>query len=191
MDSIEAFELPTLPEGFTAEFGTREVLESEYKRLLPIIFHRPSRLGSINVPEERKAPRELLYARFFSRDLNLIILVRDQAGQVVGWITGEQHDWETFYLRNSGFIPEVRRKGIYSLVHERLVEHLRKIGFERVVSDHQPHNRAILMLKLKAGYNIQSMTLDDRFGSLVRVVLFLNPERQTRFEDRFDLIPLE
>lgn len=100
---------------------------------------------------------------------------------------GEQHDFETFYLRNSGFIPEFRRKGIYSIAHSAIIEHLKNIGFERVVSDHLPNNRPMLVLKLNEGYVVNNVTLDDRYGAMVRLIKFLHQDRQKSFEERFRL----
>lgn len=115
------------------------------------------------------------------------ILVREiESGAIVGWLTGEQHDWETFYLRNSGFVPLVRLLGIYSSIHSALMNYLHSKGFERVVSDHAPNNKPILMQKIGFGYSINSMTFDDRFGPLVRLIYFFNQDRQREFEARFN-----
>jgi len=56
-----------------------------------------------------------------------------------------------------------------------------------VVSDHLPNNKPMLLLKINDGYVINNMTLDDRFGPMIRLVKFLHEDRQKFFEKRFRL----
>ena len=114
--------------------------------------------------------------------------MRDKStGSVVGWLSGEQHDWETFYLRNSGFVPSARRKGLYTSIHSDIINYLQQQGFGRVVSDHSPNNRPILLMKIKFGYYVNSVTIDERFGPHVRLVYLIDKARRRQFEERFGL----
>ncbi len=181
--------LPSLPEGFVAEFADRETYYLEIEKIFSKVFPGAGRAPAGDISEEAKAKRRELVRDFSINPWIVRILVfQKESKSVVGWISGEQHDWETFYFRNSGFLPEVRRKGIYSVLHDSIIASLRERGFERVISDHAPNNRAMLLLKIKFGYFIQSVTVDERFGPLVRLVYYLNPDRRLRFESRYELI---
>jgi RimJ/RimL family protein N-acetyltransferase len=92
-------------------------------------------------------------------------------------------------MRNSGVVPELRRKGIYSAVTSSVLDHVREIGYERVVSHHVPNNRGVLIAKLKLGFNIEGIELDDRWGPLVKLVHYLQPGGQEGFERTFSLRP--
>ncbi len=180
--------LPQLPGDFTAELAENALFKQELDAIFHRVFPDWNSFEVPALPKETASQREALRKNFNEMPLRLTILIRRKTtGEVVGWVSGEQLDWETFYLRNSGLVPEARRQGIYTALHNGLMEQLSSLGFVRVVSDHQPNSRAILLLKIRLGYCIQSMGLDERFGPLVRLVYFLNAERREYFESRYGL----
>lgn len=183
------FEILNLPEDVYIDFVDKTTLRKIQKSLWDEVFPEPTILKMSEVSPERRAARKKNLEEFESKIFSFDIVFFEKSNdQPIGWIMGEQHDYETFYLRNSGFIPKFRRRKLYSLVHSALVDYLRKLGFERIVSDHLPNNKPMLILKLNEGYIINNMTLDDRFGPMVRVVKYLFEDREQFFEDRF-LLP--
>ncbi|OFZ31747.1 MAG: hypothetical protein A2622_04035 [Bdellovibrionales bacterium RIFCSPHIGHO2_01_FULL_40_29] len=182
------FEILNLPENVLAKQVERKDLGIAMKSIWEKVFPNRVDLKIDEVlPDREKARKEILNnfnEKIFKID---IIFTEKLSGNPIGWIMGEQHDYETFYLRNSGFIPEFRRKKLYTISHSAIVKHLKGLGFERIVSDHLPNNKPMLLFKIKDGYIINNMTLDDRFGPMVRLVKFIYDDRQKFFEKRFRL----
>ena len=91
-------------------------------------------------------------------------------GKKVGWFYGEQYDFETFYLRNAGLFKPYRRKGYFSEMVKPVLKELKLQGYRRATSQHRPDNAAVLILMLKHGFVVEGLNLDDRYGSLVRLL---------------------
>lgn len=178
----------TLPDNVLAECLTRKELHENIKNIWAEVFPDHQIFRPEKEHTEREVARKKISKEFNEKVFSLNILFFEKSkSKPIGWIMGEQHDFETFYFRNSGFIPDFRRKGIYNSAHAAIVDSLKEMGFERVVSDHLPNNRPMLILKLNNGYIINNMTLDERFGSMVRLVKFLHEDRQKLFEEHFRL----
>lgn len=101
-----------------------------------------------------------------------------------GWFTGDQYNNETFYMRNSAILPEHRRKGLYTVLLHEVLERVKAMGFQIVLSRHTTTNNSIIIPKLKAGFVITSMEVSDRFGTLVHLSYFFNETRRQVMEFR-------
>jgi ribosomal protein S18 acetylase RimI-like enzyme len=101
----------------------------------------------------------------------------------IGWSYGETHDFMTFYMRNSGVLPEYRNKGIYQSFLKHFLVYLTELGYERVVSHHKPNNAAVLISKLKAGFLISGMEYDERWGLLVKMAFQTQAYRRKKFDE--------
>jgi ribosomal protein S18 acetylase RimI-like enzyme len=101
-----------------------------------------------------------------------------KAEEFVGWSWGFQQSDESFYMCNSAILPKYRRLGLYSRVIEKSVDILKEEGFQIITSRHTATNNAVLIPKLKAGFIIQKMELDDRFGVLIHLSYFTNKTRR-------------
>lgn len=88
-------------------------------------------------------------------------------------------------------MPVYQRKGIYSAFLDRFLRYLYTLGYERVVSNHQTNNRAVLIAKLKAGFNITAVNLDERWGAQVELTYLFYEDRQRGYERAFALEPRE
>ncbi len=118
------------------------------------------------------------------------ILIEDKEGKIFGWSFGETEDMWTFYMRNTGILPEYRNQGIYTEFCRLLLLYLGDIGYERVTSHHLGTNRAILIPKLKLGFNVSGMELHEQFGPFVKLTYFLNRERKDIYFERYaNVIP--
>ncbi len=87
----------------------------------------------------------------------------------VGWSTGNQENSDTYYMRNSAIFEEHRRKGLYSALLEESVRRILAAGFQRIMSRHNTDNNAVIIPKLKAGFLITGMEIDDKYGVLVNL----------------------
>lgn len=97
---------------------------------------------------------------------------------LVGWSWGFQDTGESFYMVSSAILPEHRKRGLYGKLLQRMLSIATEKGFQRIYSRHCQTNNAILIAKLKAGFQITSFELNDAFGALVHLTYFTNPTRR-------------
>lgn len=98
--------------------------------------------------------------------------------EFVGWAWGFQEDSTSFYMCNSAILPKHRRKGLYTKLIEKTLEMATNKGFQTITSRHTMTNNAVLIPKLKAGFIINKMELDDMFGALVQLSFYTNKTRR-------------
>ena len=109
------------------------------------------------------------------------------AGKPIGFSMGKVVNEQTFFMEWSGILPDYQWHGIYTYFLAALIPYLKALGIERVTSNHMGNNRPVLIAKLKAGFVITGMTLDERHGMLVWLARFLEPAREHGFERAFSL----
>ena len=96
----------------------------------------------------------------------------------IGWFKGEQVDAETFYMRNTGILPEHQGKKIYKNLLPKILEIVSKKGFQKISSRHTVTNTRIIIAKLKVGFNITGFDISDRFGVFVNLTYLFNDVRK-------------
>ena len=111
----------------------------------------------------------------------------NESGDPIGFSSGCLRDAHTFFMEWSGILPAYQRQGLYSSFLARLLPYLKALGIERVTSNHMGTNRPVLIAKLKAGFNVTGVTLDERYGMQVWLCYYLTEERQQGFERAFSL----
>ena len=105
-------------------------------------------------------------------------------GEFAGWHIGNQTSEDTYDMRNSAVLVDFRRLRIYERLLQSTLEVVTAAGFQRITSDHHPSNTAVLIAKLKAGFWISGVHVDDRFGTLVDLVWYPHHVRREAFEYR-------
>ncbi len=102
------------------------------------------------------------------------------AGEVVGWQYSRQWDARTAYMVNTALLPAHRGRGLYARLLPPVLGALQDRGYDRVRSHHHATNTAVLVPKLRAGFRIQGLTVDDHgvmavlmysFGPLYRAYM--------------------
>ena len=157
---------------------TREEFRPLFERLQPRVFaenltFRSNEALSLAEKEAMDGLRKLMGADPFM--LRLGVFLGDEA---VGWHVGRQEDGERFYMTNTGFLPEHQGKGLYTALLPKIVELLTAKGFQIIYSRHHATNNRVLVPKLKAGFVISSLEVNDRFGTLVHLTYFTNRLRR-------------
>ncbi|MEN0057714.1 MAG: GNAT family N-acetyltransferase [Bdellovibrio sp.] len=100
-----------------------------------------------------------------------------KGSEFCGWFCGEQHTAESFYMRNSAIYPDHRRKGLYTALLSEVLKRVKDQGFQILYSRHNTTNNSIIIPKLKAGFNITTLEVSERFGTLVHLTYFFNDIR--------------
>ncbi len=102
----------------------------------------------------------------------------DPKGDFVGWSWGQQENRSTFYMTNSAVLEKHRRKGLYSALLQKAVQILSNKGFQLIYSRHNATNNAVIIPKLKNGFIISKMEIDDKFGVLIHLHFYTNDNRR-------------
>ncbi|MNT15998.1 Acetyltransferase (GNAT) family protein [compost metagenome] len=105
-------------------------------------------------------------------------------GQLAGWAWGFQDDRDSYYMQNSAVLHEYRGKGLYSAMLDYVLEKLTAKGFQKIWSRHNCTNSAILIPKLKKGFQVTGTELNDKFGSMVCLSYYPNKTRRKIIEFR-------
>ena len=100
-------------------------------------------------------------------------------------------DSMTFFMTSTGILAEYRRRGLYTAFLDGFLSYLYALGYERVISTHQLNNRAVIIAKLRAGFNILGVDVDERWGAQVRLGYFFHDDRRHGFERAFSLYPAD
>lgn len=149
------------------------------------VFTPFDKLGAYQMPSERQDKLTPLRQAFAGTHHEYFVFYDGE--DVAGWSYGEMHDPETYFMSNSAILPDYRRRGIYSCYLSHFIGYLKALGYERITSNHQPNNRAVLMAKLKAGFVLSGMILDERWSAQVQMTYHMYPDRQRGFSRAFSL----
>ncbi|MDP7322248.1 MAG: GNAT family N-acetyltransferase [Bacteriovoracaceae bacterium] len=108
----------------------------------------------------------------------LYLAAYDSHENFIGWSWGFQDNNTDFYMCNSAVLPNYRRKGVYSTLLKKCLEVLKEEGFQMVYSKHCVTNNDVIIPKLREGFLISKMELDDKFGILIHLHYYMNPTRK-------------
>jgi RimJ/RimL family protein N-acetyltransferase len=143
-------------------------------------------LGLYEMPRERQERAQQL-RQIYSGIHREHFVFYSAADEPVGWSYGHMLDESTFFMSWSGVVKAYQRRGIYTAFLQALLPYLGDIGYERVTSKHMVNNRPVLIAKLKAGFHIVGLSLDERFGAQVTLAYFFHQDRRDGFEEAFSL----
>lgn len=108
----------------------------------------------------------------------------EKDGEAIGWHKSLQTDAQTLNMSYSGLVPKHRGKGLYSAIVPAILKVGREQGFQRVTSKHLATNNAVLVPKLKAGFQISGFEISEKYGVLVTLVYHYNSDRRRALEFR-------
>ncbi len=114
-------------------------------------------------------------------------LVAKDGEQIIGWSFGIQKSNHDFYMINSAVFIDYRRKGIYTEMLNLAVNHIKKMGFQHIYSRHKMSNNSVIIPKLKYGFIITGMEVNDMFGNLIQLSLYTNEKRKELLEIRMGM----
>jgi GNAT superfamily N-acetyltransferase len=83
-------------------------------------------------------------------------------------------------MGNTGILKAHQGRGIYTSLLPHIIQILRQKGFQLISSKHHASNNRVLIPKLKAGFQITGMEIDDRYGIFVVLSYYLS-ERRLQF----------
>jgi hypothetical protein len=163
---------------------------SEAGPLMQSIFPSFRELGGfgLEVPDERGAKLETL-SSLSGRTHQEHIIFRTEDETPIGYFFGNMREPQTFFMISTGVLPLYRQRGLYTRFTQQLLRYLYALGYERVQSLHHPNNRAVLIAKLKVGFNITGLILDERMGAHVELTYLFHEDRRAAFARAFSMEP--
>lgn len=174
----------SIPDGYKFVDLTADEYQKKWNEWGPKIFDENSTsldTRKILSDEEKAQIREL---NKNTAPLLKIYIGIFKGDEFCGWFSGDQYNFETFYMRNSAILPEHRRKGLYQALMFEVLRRTKELGFQVVLSRHTTTNNSIIIPKLKAGFIITALEVSDRFGTLVHLSYFFNDTRRKVMEFR-------
>lgn len=149
-----------------------------FQQYMPVVFGNSQVMWpeSVYSESERQAAERLRQP--FRQLYQLRLGIYHQEKTFVGWHVGWHLHGDTFYMTNTGILPEHQGKGIYTRLLPVILAIVKEQGFQIVESRHHATNNQVLVPKLKAGFVISSFEISDDFGLLVHLRYFFNPTRR-------------
>lgn len=108
----------------------------------------------------------------------LRLLAYDENQNILGWSWGFQESTTVFYMCNSAVLPQYRKQGVYTALMKKCLEILKNEGFQMAYSRHTATNNAVIIPKLKAGFIISKMEIEDKFGVVIHLHYYFNKLRR-------------
>ena len=185
-NSREKFFPMSLPENIVARCVDSSELFDIYNKHVNEIFP-PRSFDNEAINEglrdrvERLAPLRKRYKLLHSE----YILFFNELNAPIGWMFGETQDQITFYMRNTAFLKSYQNKGIYTAFLKGLLKYLKCIGYEKVTSHHLGTNKAVLIPKLKLGFDICGLELHETFGANVKLVYMFYDGRKNVYHNKY------
>jgi ribosomal protein S18 acetylase RimI-like enzyme len=173
-----------LGNGYTIREMTDEEFDPHWKQHAAAIFAENSidfMWAEHISDQERSHLKELGKNMGSPLEINLGVF---KGNEFAGWSTGYQHFASVYYMRNSAVLPAHRRQGLYTELLKAKLEMLQQRGFQKIYSRHVVTNNAVIIPKLKAGFIITCLELDDMFGTLVHLAYYTNPLRRNVMDFR-------
>lgn len=169
------------------EYSYRDVTAKEFdmyfQQYRPVVFRKTFAFNTEQAlsQEEREAAGRLGEKCGDAFVLRLGIFREDE---FVGWHLGRQEDAQRFYMVNTGILEAHRNRGLYRALLPVVLKRVEAAGFQIVYSRHTVINNQVIVPKLKAGFIISGMEVDDRFGTSVQLSYYFNPIRRKMMDVR-------
>jgi RimJ/RimL family protein N-acetyltransferase len=165
--------------GIIAKAVDDDKFDAVISALADQVFAPLESVGNYETPPERYSRADPLVVASARAHWEQIVFYDQE--RPVGWSMGVMHDSSTFFMRWSGVLPAYQRRGIYAGFLRVFLPYLHDLGYERATSNHMVNNRAVLIAKLKAGFIITGMVLDERYGAQVTLSYFFYEDRREGF----------
>ena len=172
--------------GITAKSVEIQTIREVWDTISGQVFSSLAELGNYQIPEERRHHSERLNQIHQTAHKEYVIFYNAQ-NEPIGWSFGVMIDPSTFFMSWTGILVEYQRRGIYTAFLKLFLPYLHALGYERVTSNHMLNNRPVIIAKLKTGFYIEGIVLDERFGAQVALVYLFHEDRRQGFARAFSL----
>jgi GNAT superfamily N-acetyltransferase len=166
----------------TGPYTIRELPEAEFtplfERHLAAAFENVHSYDPHTLMNDAERARIAELRQAMGAPYRLHLGVFDRNDDFVGWSWGVQENATTYHMVNAAILQAHRRQGLYTALLTQAIARLTAQGFQLIYSRHCATNNAIIIPKLQAGFLISKMEIDDRFGVLIHLHFYTNPQRR-------------
>jgi GNAT superfamily N-acetyltransferase len=117
-------------------------------------------------------------------DLGALRIAAFRGDALVGWTYACPDGPSLLRMVNSGVAPAERRRGTYSELARRVIEHASARGYVSILSRHAANNNPVIIAKLKLGFLVSGFEYSEVYGPLVRLTLLLGALRRVLYQTR-------
>jgi hypothetical protein len=103
---------------------------------------------------------------------------------LIGWTYGYREGTHQFCMLNSGVVGAERRKGVYTKLVQTVLAHAKAEGYASVTSRHVATNAAVLIAKLRLGFQVSGFEYSEVYGPLVRLTYLVGEARRRLYKAR-------
>ena len=103
--------------------------------------------------------------------------------QLVAW-SFSKGEGSQLHMVNSGVLPNLRRRGIYSSLVEATISYAEANGFSKIFSRHVPSNNAVIIPKLRLGFIVSAFEYSEVYGPLVHLTYITGTKRRELYRVR-------
>ncbi len=104
--------------------------------------------------------------------------------RLIGWSQGYREGKNHFYMLNSGVAIDERRKGVYTQLVKAVLAHAKARGYGSVRSRHTAANNAVIVAKLRLGFQVSGFEYSEVYGPLVQLTYLVSEERRKFYKNR-------
>ena len=163
---------------FSIKILTKETFFPLFEKFRPIVFEDTHSFTWRDVLPPKELDQIEKLNENMGKRFELHLGVFNEIDEFIGWCSGYQNSKDSFCMMNSGVLKEYQRQGIYSALLQKNLEILTEKGFQIIWSRHCATNNAVIIPKLRAGFIISSLEIDDCFGTLIQLRYYTNASRR-------------
>ena len=104
--------------------------------------------------------------------------------KVIGWHLGVQSKRIIYNMVSSAIIKEFQGNGYYNFLLAKIISFAKSEGYVAITSSHSATNNQVLVPKLKQGFYIQGIEIQNNFGLAVNLIYYLNDNQKNIHEMR-------
>lgn len=104
--------------------------------------------------------------------------------QLVGWTCARAEAGFDLTMLNSGVARADRRLGMYSRLVQMTVEYATAQGYRSIKSRHLPANSAVIIAKLRLGFQVSGFEYSEVYGPLVCLRYLVGQPRRDLYQVR-------
>ncbi len=103
--------------------------------------------------------------------------------RLVAW-SYSKGEGSQLHMVNSGVLPDLRRRGIYSSLVGATISYAEANGFSKIFSRHVPSNNAVIIPKLRLGFIVSAFEYSEVYGPLVHLTYIVGAKRRELYRAR-------
>ncbi len=104
--------------------------------------------------------------------------------ELIGWTFSYREGSFQFQMLNSGVIAKERRRGVYARLAQAVLEHATAQGYVSIESRHVRTNSAVIIAKLRLGFQVSGFEYSEVYRPLVRLKYLVGEPRRDLYNVR-------